>query len=88
MNMLLFPDAETLSPRLQWLRANGDAFTRKYDAVNPHGGDRLWICCNRAMTVIGFGDDERDAEMNYAKRTGVRHWALSAWNAAMDSLDE
>lgn len=78
-------DAPSISPRLAWLDRHA-VFTRH--ASLPHtfaGADQSkpWLCANRAMTTVGFGDDEREATFDYACKAGIRHWLVEDWERAM-----
>lgn len=76
-------DAPSLSPRLRWLREH-DLVVRKADLHCMAGAGALPVMCsNRAHTNFGMGSDERDAELAYAARYGLKHWAVAEWNAAM-----
>lgn len=79
----LAPDTDTPSPRLQWMFYH-DLVVRKADLHCVVGaGSFPWMCSNRAHTRCGFGDTARDAEIDWALRHGVEHWAVQDWNAAM-----
>ena len=85
-------DAPSLSPRLAWLERHR-AFTRH--ATLPHtfvpcDQSKEWLCANSAMTTVGFGDDEREATFDYARKAGIKHWLLADWERAMapDNLDD
>ena len=81
----LFPAATSVSPHLRWLAAHN--LITRHDKL-PHtfvGADNTkpWVCANKAMTRLGFGDDEREAEMAFADRYGVKHWLVEDWERAM-----
>ena len=75
----------SISPRLAWLSRH-NLITRH--ATLPHGligadNTKPWLCANRAMTTVGFGDDEREATLDYARKAGVAHWLVVDWERAM-----
>lgn len=67
---------ESLSPRMQSLRTNR-CQTRLESLPRGRIGPfdtKPWSCCNYGQTVCGFGDDEIEATMAYARIIGVEHW--------------
>lgn len=72
------------SPRLRWL-AEHNLILRHYDGPHGCGGpeDAGWVCGNRSRTYNAGGADEREAELAYAARYGIEHWAVKEWEEAM-----
>lgn len=80
-------DAPSLSPRLLWLSRHG-LIVRKDElphAFVPCDNTKPWLCANSAMTTVGFGDDEREATLDYAQKAGIRHWPVDDWERAMET---
>lgn len=77
------------SPRLRWLRAN-DLVVRHYNGPHGCGGpeDARVIVGNTARTRNAGGQDEREAELAYAARYGLEHWAVKEWNYSMSDANE
>jgi hypothetical protein len=62
-------------------------------AILPHtftpcDQSKEWLCANRSMTTVGFGDDEREATLDYARKAGIRHWLVEDWERAMGDEPE
>lgn len=85
----LFPAATSASPRLRWLAKHG-LMTRHYDGPHGCGGPEGpgWICGNVARTRNAGGESEREAEMAYAARYGIKHWAMEDWERAIGAVLE
>lgn len=77
-------DAPSLSPRLRWLREH-DLVVRHYDGPHGCGGPECagFVVGNRSRTRNAGGETEREAELAYAARYGLKHWAVAEWDAAM-----
>lgn len=72
---------DTLSPRLAWLAQHG-LFTREYQ--HPHS----LIAAHPAMRAVGAqtwyasGNTEQEAELAWAARHGVAHYAIADYERA------
>lgn len=74
----LFPEARSLSPRLQWLAAHGlETVEQQLPRLGIGPRSTLpWVCHNLTKTIAVFGGDEMDATIRMAELLGVRHYTL------------
>lgn len=83
-------DCPSISPRLRWL-ARHRCVTRHVELPHtfvPCDQTKAFLCANSAMTTVGFGDDEREATLDYARKAGIRHWLVEDWERAMGDEPE
>ena len=90
MNPELFPIPESLSPKLAWLKKHG-LVTHYFEvlqegAESPETGEELypWTCMDRRPNpnhsikegIVGVGETEEEACMDYARKNDILHWTL------------
>jgi hypothetical protein len=81
----LFPDTETLSPKLTWLQKHR-LRTRQESLPRWNSGPRdsePWVCENAGGTRRATGSNEADAIWAYARAYGITHYMEMEWMGAM-----
>jgi hypothetical protein len=76
MTAELFPITESLSPRLKWLK--------EMNATLAELPDGTKVCVGGCNT--GYGDTQKDAELEFAKLEQIKHWSVTEFERATEAL--